>query len=58
VQFALAEFLQQKEKYLQLGGFLQKKAGSFCQPDACKTKFKALPSHGSYFPVVQLCRYQ
>jgi methionine aminotransferase len=48
VQFALAEFLQQKEKYLQLGNFLQKKRDHFAQL-MLQTKFKALPSHGSYF---------
>jgi methionine aminotransferase len=48
VQFALAEYLLQKEKYAQLGSFLQQKRdyfGSLMQ----QTKFKALPSHGSYF---------
>lgn len=48
VQFALAEFLQQKENYLQLGGFLQQKRDhlkSLMQ----QTRFKALPSYGSYF---------
>jgi methionine aminotransferase len=48
VQFALAEFLQQKEKYLQLGSFLQKKRDHFAKL-MLQTKFKALPSHGSYF---------
>jgi methionine transaminase len=48
VQFALAEFLQQKEKYLQLGSFLQQKRDYFANLMQ-QTKFKALPSHGSYF---------
>jgi methionine aminotransferase len=48
VQFALAEFLQQKEKYLQLGSFLQQKRDYFATLMQ-QTKFKALPSHGSYF---------
>lgn len=48
VQFALAEFLQQKEKYLLLGSFLQKKRDYFASL-MLKTKFKALPSYGSYF---------
>jgi methionine aminotransferase len=48
VQFALAEFLQQKEKYLQLGTFLQQKRDHFANL-MLQTKFKALPSHGSYF---------
>lgn len=48
VQFALAEFLQQREKYLQLGSFLQQKRDYFAALMQ-QTKFKALPSHGSYF---------
>ncbi|GAB2841196.1 pyridoxal phosphate-dependent aspartate aminotransferase family protein [Ferruginibacter profundus] len=48
VQFALAEFLQQKEKYLQLGNFLQQKRDYFAGLMQ-QTKFKPLPSHGSYF---------
>ena len=48
VQFALAIYLQQKEKYLQLGHFLQKKRDFFANLMQ-QTKFKALPSHGSYF---------
>ncbi len=48
VQYALTEFLQQKENYLQLGGFLQKKRDYFLKLMQ-QTKFKPLPSHGSYF---------
>jgi methionine transaminase len=48
VQFALAEFLLQKEKYLQLGNFLQQKRDYFFKL-MLQTKFKALPSYGSYF---------
>jgi methionine aminotransferase len=48
VQFALAEFLQQKEKYLQLGAFLQQKRDYFASLMQ-QTKFKPLPSSGSYF---------
>jgi methionine transaminase len=48
VQFALAEYLQQKEKYLQLGNFLQQKRDYFANMMR-QTKFKALPSYGSYF---------
>lgn len=47
-QFALAEFLLQKENYLQLGSFLQQKKDHF-QQLMQQTKFKALPSYGSYF---------
>jgi methionine aminotransferase len=48
VQFAIAEFLLQQDKYLQLGAFLQQKR-DFFQAGMQQTKFKALPSHGSYF---------
>lgn len=54
VQFALAEFLQQKENYLQLGSFLQQKRDLFKNLME-STKFKALPSYGSYF---QLYNYE
>ena len=48
VQFALAEFLKQKENYLQLGAFLQQKR-DLLKNLMQQTKFKALPSYGSYF---------
>ena len=48
VQFALADYLKQKDKYLQLGTFLQKKRDYFANMMQ-HTKFKALPSYGSYF---------
>ena len=48
VQFALANFIQQKEQYLQLGAAVQQKRDYF-QLLMQQTKFKALPSHGSYF---------
>ena len=48
VQYALTEFLQYKENYLKLGPFLQKKRDHF-QKLMEQTRFKPLPSHGSYF---------
>ena len=48
VQFALAEFIQQKDQYLLLGKQLQEKRDYFLQLMQ-QTKFKPLPSHGSYF---------
>jgi methionine aminotransferase len=54
VQFALAEFLKQKEEYLQLGNFLQQKRDYFKNIMA-QTKFIPLPSYGSYF---QLYSYE
>jgi methionine transaminase len=53
VQHALAEFIQQPQHYLQLGNMLQQKRDYF-QQLMLPTKFKALPSYGSYF---QLYRY-
>jgi methionine transaminase len=54
LQFALAAFLVQKEKYLQLGSFLQQKRDYFLMLMK-QTIFKPLPSHGSYF---QLYSYE
>ncbi len=48
VQFALADFLKEKENYLQLGNFMQQKRDHFKNLMQL-TKFKALPSYGSYF---------
>ncbi len=48
MQYALAAFLKEEDKYLQLGKFLQQKRDYF---SACmqQTKFVPLPSYGSYF---------
>ena len=54
MQFALADFLQNKDSYLQLGKFLQTKRDYFLSLME-QTKFKPLPSYGSYF---QLYSYQ
>lgn len=48
VQFALTEFLKQKENYLQLGVFLQQKR-DYLLKLMQQTKFKPVPSYGSYF---------
>ena len=48
VQFALADFLKKEKHYLELGNFLQKKRDYF-QSLMRQTKFKPLPSYGSYF---------
>ncbi len=48
VQVALATFIQRKEFYLQLGDEVQQKRDYF-QQLMQQTKFKALPSYGSYF---------
>ena len=49
-QVALAEFLQHREHYLELGRFLQKKRDYF-QELMKETLFKPIPSHGSYFQI-------
>ncbi|MBA2248885.1 MAG: aminotransferase class I/II-fold pyridoxal phosphate-dependent enzyme [Chitinophagaceae bacterium] len=54
MQFALADFLKLKENYLGLGQFMQQKRDYFLGLMQ-QTKFKALPSHGSYF---QLYNYE
>lgn len=48
VQVAMATFIQHKEYYLQLGNAVQQKRDYF-QQLMQQTKFKALPSYGSYF---------
>jgi methionine aminotransferase len=53
-QVALSQFLAQKDSYASLGKFLQQKRDYF-HGLMKKTKFSALPSHGSYF---QLYSYQ
>ena len=49
-QVALATFLKRKENYLELGAFLQEKRDLFGQMMG-QTKFKPLPSYGSYFQI-------
>jgi methionine transaminase len=48
VQVALAEFIRQKDAYLQLGAFLQQKR-DFLHKAMQQTRFRPLPSYGSYF---------
>jgi methionine aminotransferase len=47
-QVALSSFLKKREAYLELGSFLQQKRDYFAQLMS-QTRFKAVPSHGSYF---------
>ncbi len=47
-QVALSSFLKKKDNYLGLGDFLQQKRDYF-QEGMSVTRFKPLPSHGSYF---------
>ena len=48
MQYALADFLKEKDQYLQLGKFIQEKRDHLAE---CmkQTKFMPLPSYGSYF---------
>jgi methionine transaminase len=48
MQVAIAQFLQNKNAYLQLGQTLQQQRDVFQQLMA-NTKFQLLPTHGSYF---------
>jgi methionine aminotransferase len=48
VQYALATFILQQDHYLNLGKEVQQKRDYF-QQLMLQTKFKALPSYGSYF---------
>lgn len=49
-QVALADFLQQRDHYLNLGSLLQKKRDHFLNLMS-QTKLTPLPSHGSYFQI-------
>ena len=49
-QVALAQFLQNKEAYTNLGAFMQQKRDYF-QHLMAPTKFEPLTSHGSYFQI-------
>jgi methionine aminotransferase len=48
VQYALSSFIKDKNEYLQLGSFFQEKRDLFYTLMS-QTKFKAIPSYGSYF---------
>ncbi|MEO6452983.1 MAG: methionine aminotransferase [Ginsengibacter sp.] len=50
IQFALADFLKQRESYNNVGHFMQLKRDYF-QELMNQTKFKAFISHGSYFQI-------
>ena len=49
-QVALVDFLKKSEHYLSLPGFMEKKRDYF-QELMSATRFKALPTHGSYFQI-------
>jgi methionine aminotransferase len=50
MQVGLSQFLQKRDSYLGLGHFMQEKRDYF-QQLMQQTKFRALPSHGSYFQI-------
>ncbi len=54
IQYALAEFLKQKEQYLELGAFYQKKRDYFIG-QISNSKFTFTPAAGTYF---QLLNYE
>ena len=51
VQHALADFIGNKENYLNLGEFYQKKRDYFVK-GLKKSRFKILPAHGTYFQLL------
>ncbi|HJY22484.1 MAG TPA: methionine aminotransferase [Hanamia sp.] len=55
VQYALAKFLEDKNEYLSLGNFLQKKRDYFKEMMK-PTRFKPVASHGSYFQLYDYSR--
>lgn len=54
-QVALAEYLRNKETYLGLAAFMQRKRDHF-QKLMASTRFTALPSYGSFFQLYQYDR--
>lgn len=57
VQYALTEFLQQKENYLQLWWFFAKEERSLFKTDAAN-KVQTIAIAWKLFSIVQLCRHQ
>jgi methionine aminotransferase len=55
-QVALARFLQNRDAYLELGSFLQKKRDHFEQLMR-QTRFQPIPSHGSYFQIYSYAHF-
>ena len=55
MQYALSQFIKEEENYLQLGSQLQQKRDQFLERMKT-TKFKPLPSSGSYFQLYDYSR--
>ncbi len=51
IQYAIAEYIQIEQRYLGVSSFLQKKRDYFVSLME-QTKFKAIPSHGTYFQLM------
>ena len=51
IQYALADFLDNKDAYINLGTFYQQKRDKFLAVIE-ESRFKALPCHGSYFQML------
>ena len=51
IQYALADFLDNKDAYVNLGLFYQRKRDKFLSAIG-RSRFKALPCHGSYFQML------
>ncbi len=51
VQYAIADFIGNKENYLHLGAFYQKKRDLFSK-GLENSRFKILPTHGTYFQLL------
>ncbi len=51
IQYAIAEYLKQKEKYLGLGKFFQEKRDFFVK-GLNGSRFKIIPSYGTYFQLL------
>ncbi len=51
IQYALADFLDNKDAYQNLGAFYQQKRDKFLAT-IDRSRFKALPCHGSYFQML------
>ena len=51
IQYAIAEFLEEKKNYIHLGEFYQKKRDYLVKALA-SSRFKIIPCHGTYFQLV------
>jgi len=51
IQYAIAEYLQDKNNYEQLGSFYQKKRDIFLE-QIKNSRFKVVPCHGTYFQLL------